>query len=146
MDTFFHNILSTVLKSLYREKTRAIFSTEVIFQHVYWIFGKTLRCPENRFPSLYSKTNKLFKDTHRQKHYLQIRLQRFRKVWPWTFVSSVHQINSTAWKVSQYWVFSGRHFPTEYRKVRTTKNSVFGHFSRSALYKRFWNWNKIFKK
>ena len=76
MDTFFHNILSTVLKSLYREKTRAIFSMEVIFQHVYWIFGKTLRCPENRFPSLYSKTNKLFKDTHRQKHYLQIRLQR----------------------------------------------------------------------
>ena len=53
----------------------------------------------------------------------------------------------TALKVSKYGVFSGRYFPTfglntkvyclnlriqsEYGKIRTRKNSVFGHFSRS---------------
>ena len=52
---------------------------------------------------------------------------------------------TTAWKVSKYWVFSGPYFPTfglnterhyvflriqsEYWKIRTRKNSVFGHFS-----------------
>ena len=64
----------------------------------------------------------------------------------------VHKINTvltlnTGWKVSQYGVFSGPYFPvfgltmeiysinlrarSEYRKIRTRKNSVFGHFSRS---------------
>ena len=54
----------------------------------------------------------------------------------------------TAWKVSKYGVFSGLYFPvfglnteiysvnlriqSEYRKIRTRNNSVFGHFSRSA--------------
>ena len=55
--------------------------------------------------------------------------------------------NATAWKVSKYGVSSGLYFPvfgpntkiygvnsriqSEYRKIRTRKNSVFGHFSRS---------------
>ena len=54
----------------------------------------------------------------------------------------------TAWKVSEYRVFSGPYFPvfglnkkiysvnlriqSGYRKIRTRKNSVFGHFSRSV--------------
>ena len=53
----------------------------------------------------------------------------------------------TVWKVSKYGGFSGPYFPalglnteiysvnfriqTEYGKIRTRKNSVFGHFSRS---------------
>ena len=46
----------------------------------------------------------------------------------------------TAWKVSKYGVFSSPYFPvfglnlripSEYRKIRTRKNSVFGHFFRS---------------
>ena len=58
------------------------------------------------------------------------------------------QKSNTAWKVSRYGVFSGPYFPvfglnmeiyrvnihiqSEYRKTRTRKNSVFGHFSHSA--------------
>ena len=58
-------------------------------------------------------------------------------------------MNYTAWKVSKYGVFSGPYFlviglnteiygvnlyiQSEYRKIRTRKNSVFGHFSRSAI-------------
>ena len=50
----------------------------------------------------------------------------------------------TACKVSKYGVFSGQYFnafglntefhviPSEYRKMRTRKNSIFGHFSRSV--------------
>ena len=54
----------------------------------------------------------------------------------------------TAWKVSKYGAFPGPHFPafalnserysvslciqSECRKIRARKNSVFGHFSRSA--------------
>ena len=54
----------------------------------------------------------------------------------------------TAWKVSKYEVISGPYFPvfglnteiyelnlhiqSEYRKIRTRNNSVFGHFSRSV--------------
>ena len=57
---------------------------------------------------------------------------------------------STAWKVSKYGVFSGSDFPvfglnteiycvnrriqSEYRKIRTRKKSVFGHFSSSAYF------------
>ena len=44
---------------------------------------------------------------------------------------------NTAWKVSKYGVISGPYFPqSEYRKIRTRNNSVFGHFSRSdtAIY------------
>ena len=46
--------------------------------------------------------------------------------------------SNTAWKVSKYWVFSGPYFPafglnteSECRKIRTRKNSVFGHISPS---------------
>ena len=58
--------------------------------------------------------------------------------------------SNTAWKVSKYGVFSGHYFPvlelnteiygvylriqSEYRKIRTRKNSVFEHFSRSAKF------------
>ena len=57
-------------------------------------------------------------------------------------------VDCTAWKVSKYGVFSGPYFPafglnteiysvnlriqSEYRKIRTRKTSVFGHFSRSV--------------
>ena len=57
-------------------------------------------------------------------------------------------INFTAWKLSKYGVFSAPYFPLfrlntkiygvnlhirlEYRKIRTRKISVFGHFSRSV--------------
>ena len=44
-----------------------------------------------------------------------------------------------AWKVSKYGVFSGSYFPvfglniqSEYGKIRTRKDSVFGHFSNSG--------------
>ena len=56
-------------------------------------------------------------------------------------------IACTVWKVSKYGVFSGPYFPvfglnaeiygvnlpiqSKYGKIRTRKNSVFGHFSRS---------------
>ena len=40
----------------------------------------------------------------------------------------------TAWKVSKFDVFSGPSFPVfGLRKIRTRKNSVFGHFSSSEL-------------
>ena len=55
----------------------------------------------------------------------------------------------TAWKVSKYGVFSSPYFPafglntkkygvpfriqSEYGKIRTRKNSVYGHFSRSEI-------------
>ena len=57
---------------------------------------------------------------------------------------------NTTWKVSKYGVFSGPYFPvfglnteiysvnfriqSKYRKIRTKKNSIFGHFSRSGNY------------
>ena len=47
------------------------------------------------------------------------------------------KIASTAWKVSKYGVFSGPVFSCiriEYRKLRTRKNSVFGHFLRSTAF------------
>ena len=62
-----------------------------------------------------------------------------------------------AWKVSKYGVFSGPYFPvfglnteiysvnlriqSEYRKIRTKKNSVFGHFLRSAQDSELNEWN-----
>ena len=64
----------------------------------------------------------------------------------------VHRIFSciTAWKVFKCWVFSGRYFPvfrlntviyfvnlrieSEYWKIRTRKNFVFGHFSHSDIF------------
>ena len=66
---------------------------------------------------------------------------------------------STAWKVSKYGVFSGPYFPifgldteifgvnlriqSEYRKIRTRGNSIYGHFSRSVgFFVKIWNtWN-----
>ena len=65
------------------------------------------------------------------------------------FVSSKMQPKAlTAWKVPKYRVFSAPYFPvfglntetysvnrriqSEYRKIRTKKNSVFGYFSRSV--------------
>ena len=69
----------------------------------------------------------------------------FRYIFP--FFSN-HRLH-TAWKVSKYRVFSGPYFPafglnmeryrvslriqSEFWKIRTTKNSAFGHFSRSVI-------------
>ena len=63
----------------------------------------------------------------------------------WIFIFS-----TTAWKMSKYGVISGPYFPvfrlnteicfvnlriqSEYRKIRTRNNSVFGHFSRCVLF------------
>ena len=47
-----------------------------------------------------------------------------------------------AWKVSKYRVFFLSVFSciqTEYRKIRTRKNSVCGHCSRSVYFQIFWN-------
>ena len=57
---------------------------------------------------------------------------------------------TTAWKVSKYAVFSGPylcirteygyllHIQSECRKIQARKNSIFGHFSRSALAVEWW--------
>ena len=57
----------------------------------------------------------------------------------WRLFSS--GVSHTAWKVSKYGFISGPYYPdpalriqSEYRKIRTKNNSVFGHFSRSALF------------
>ena len=65
--------------------------------------------------------------------------------WKGTSRSSPWLCKATAWKVSKYGAFCDSYFPvfrlntkivniriqSEYRKIRTRKNSVFGHFSRS---------------
>ena len=45
------------------------------------------------------------------------------------------RVTSTAWKESEYGVFSGPYLciQSEYRKIPTRKNKVFEHFSRSVL-------------
>ena len=64
---------------------------------------------------------------------------------PWLLI-----LTYTTWKVSKYGIFSGPYFPvfgvnaeiyfvnlriqSEYRKIRTRKNSAFGHLSRSAIF------------
>ena len=59
--------------------------------------------------------------------------------WEGIWVSVIEiQITRTAWTVSKHGVFSGPYFGVslhiqcEYGKMRTGKNSVFGHFSRSV--------------
>ena len=68
-------------------------------------------------------------------------------------MSNRNSIILTAWKVSKYGVFPGPYFPafelnteryfvfhriqSEYGKIRTRKNSVFGHFSRSVWIVKF---------
>ena len=71
-------------------------------------------------------------------------------------------IPTTAWKVSKYRVISGLYFPifrltteiysvnlriqSESRNIRTRNNSLFGHFSRSVLYRCFhWGSNPVSK-
>ena len=65
----------------------------------------------------------------------------------------------TGWKVSKYGVFSALYFPvfglnteiysvnldiqSKYRKIRTRKNSAFGHFSRSIWYV-LWMFRSLF--
>ena len=47
----------------------------------------------------------------------------------------------TAWKVPKYGVIPGTLFSciqSEYRKIRTRNNSVFGHFSRSVYHYQKW--------
>ena len=52
-----------------------------------------------------------------------------------TLISEFSEFSATAWKVSKYGVFSGPYFPVfspNVEKYGPEKNSVFGHFSRSA--------------
>ena len=60
------------------------------------------------------------------------------------------RVTQIAWKVSKYGVFSGPYFPVfglntgiygvdlcilpEYRKIRTRKTSIFGHYLRSVIH------------
>ena len=88
--------------------------------------------------------------------YLVIIVVNFVYKWPRQLFLGYHKIISdcTAWKLSKYGVFSGPYFlafvinmekyfvslriQPECGKIRTRKNSVFGHFSHSVgLY--FWN-------
>ena len=82
---------------------------------------------------------------HRTYHY-QIK-KLIRLSWHLLATPFAITILTIAWKVSKYGVFSGPYFPvlrlnmdvysvnlriqTKYRKIRTRKKSVFGHFSRS---------------
>ena len=76
------------------------------------------------------------------------------KIWSvWTLVSYRFSNQYTAWKVSKCGVFSGSYFhvfglnteiyevnfhiQSEYRKIRTRKNGVFGHFSRSGIFSKW---------
>ena len=74
----------------------------------------------------------------------------FSSSWSRGFLSSLLEfsLTCTVWNMSKYEVFSGPYFPafglnteryfvalciqSECRKIRTRKNSVFGHFSRSV--------------
>ena len=67
----------------------------------------------------------------------------------WVKFISIHYWGYAAWKLSKYGVISGPYFPlfglnteiyevnfriqSEYRKIQTRNNSVFGHFSRSDI-------------
>ena len=73
----------------------------------------------------------------------------------WTIQEIRNSGSSTVWKVSKYGVFYGSYFPvavfgittkiygvnlcnqSEYRKLRTKKNSVSGNFSRSVKQEKF---------
>ena len=60
MDAFFHNISSTVLRSLHSEKTRVVF---LVWKKTCLLdFLKISQNPLRRIPCFYDKTNKLFKD------------------------------------------------------------------------------------
>ena len=59
---------------------------------------------------------------------------------------AVEDFDITAWKVSKYGVIPSPYFrisgvnlriQSEYRKLRTRNNFVFGHFPRSAFHNRF---------
>ena len=73
---------------------------------------------------------------------------------PWLcLIQKNSSLVHTVWKVSQYGVFSGPYSPlfglnteiygvnlriqSEYRKIQTRKNYVFGHFSRSVKFSTF---------
>ena len=80
--------------------------------------------------------------------FLSIRAVGYNMTMFLQFGWSTFMVSFPVWKVSKYGVFSGPYFPTfglntesyrvslrihsECRKIRTRKNSVFGHFSRSA--------------
>ena len=65
------------------------------------------------------------------------------------FVEIIFATSKTLREMSKYVVFSGQYscIQSEYRKIRTRENSVFGHFSRSeSLWKynyliNFFSWN-----
>ena len=78
------------------------------------------------------KESKLVSLVYKFKNFL------YKKIW-------LIYIYGAVWKVSKYGNFSGPYFPVfglysvnlriqfEYKKIRTRKNSVFGHFSRSVV-------------
>ena len=93
--------------------------------------------------------------------------QRLEKPNTWYLLEKTLVLSINAWKVSKYGVFSGPYITAfglnteryglflriqfEYGKIRTRKNPVFGHFSRSVLYiksclKKTWNKNLDWKK
>ena len=87
-------------------------------------------------------------------------LTRTKSSWK-SFYCLAWFITCTAWKVSKYGAFSGPYFPafglnmeryevslriqSECEKIRTRKNSVFRHFSRSDPQKKCFFWSKPYK-
>ena len=86
-------------------------------------------------------------------------LSTFKKTQRNFWVFSSKQQAFTAWNVSRYGVISGPYFPvlglnteiyevhlciqSEYRKIRTRNNFVFGHFSSNVLFDKItWNLKK----
>ena len=80
----------------------------------------------------------------------------------WIFCDICKVKYATAWKLSDYGVFSGPYFPvfglnteryevslriqSECGKIRTRKNSVSGHFSRSMLHDKLFKINSNISK
>ena len=98
----------------------------------------------NYFKNYFKNNWKLFQSCDAIRVILRKRyiIMRVKKIICWR--------SSTAWKLSKYGAFSGPYFPIfglnterygvslriqfEYGKIRTSKNSVFGHFTYSVEY------------
>ena len=98
----------------------------------------------NYFKNYFKNNWKLFQPCDAIRVILRKRyiIMRVKKIICWR--------SSTAWKLSKYGAFSGPYFPIfglnterygvslriqfEYGKIRTSKNSVFGHFTYSVEY------------
>ena len=105
----------------------------------------------NRRPRYRLLIHQFFSSTSRP--HLELPLQKCLTEKNWYYTLRQHKLYQkavTAWSVqigSFFWsVFSRIRIQLEYRKIRTRKNSVFGHFSRSAfqlIVFFWWNWHSF---